>query len=311
MLIKKPDSQSENLKILQRLQEFPLTSNQRFHVERELSNIKSGARGEKDTAYFLEFEYRDSRNWAIIHDLRLEQNGFVAQIDHLLINRFLETYVLESKNFHYGIKITEEGEFLVRTNNGYKAIESPLEQNRRHIQVLGEVIKASGITPTRLGIPIPLTFHNYVLVAPKSRVNRPPGKRFDSSAVVKADAFISAVRKRYDTAGPGMVASSLAKVVSSETLESFAKALAFRHKRGGIDYPAKFGITVPTTLPPVLPAPESVTVPYANNKKAGDTCTQCGAVVTPKVADYCRMKKQQFSGQVLCWGCQQAVRFRG
>lgn len=36
----------------------------------------------------------------------------MAQIDHSIITRAMEWYVLESKHIHAGIKITEEGEFL-------------------------------------------------------------------------------------------------------------------------------------------------------------------------------------------------------
>src|SRR3546814_12221508 len=77
----------------------------------------------------------------LIHDLRLEHGSRTAQIDHLLINRWMDVYVLETKHFHAGIKITEDGEFL-RWNNyqkTYEGMASPLEQNERHIQVLKDV----------------------------------------------------------------------------------------------------------------------------------------------------------------------------
>ena len=45
--------------------------------------------------------------------IRIDHRGRVAQIDHLLINRFLDIFVLESKNYYYGVKISEGGEFLV------------------------------------------------------------------------------------------------------------------------------------------------------------------------------------------------------
>lgn len=44
----------------------------------------------------------------MIHDLRIDQCGRVAQINHLLINRFLDIFVLESKNYDYGVKMSEE-----------------------------------------------------------------------------------------------------------------------------------------------------------------------------------------------------------
>ena len=61
-----------------------------------------------------------SKNWfspieeapvfaSVIHDLRIECEGRVAQIDHLLIGRFLDIWVCETKNFSEGIAINEQG----------------------------------------------------------------------------------------------------------------------------------------------------------------------------------------------------------
>ena len=80
-------------------------------IEREIRNIRSGMAGEKEAAYNIDFHYADSKNWMVIHDLRLEHQGQSAQIDHLLINRFMEIYVCESKRFGEGIAINEHGEF--------------------------------------------------------------------------------------------------------------------------------------------------------------------------------------------------------
>ena len=60
-------------------------------------------KGEAEAAYEMEFHYGASKNWMVLHDLRLECEGRVAQIDHLLLNRFLEIYVCESKRFSEGV----------------------------------------------------------------------------------------------------------------------------------------------------------------------------------------------------------------
>ena len=102
-----------------------------LQAEKEFKILKSGNQGEQNSAYFIDFYYKDSQNWAIIHDLRIEHDGLTAQIDHLLLNRCLDFYVLETKHYARGIKITEYGEFLVEYQNNYVAIESPIEQNKR------------------------------------------------------------------------------------------------------------------------------------------------------------------------------------
>ena len=111
MIIKKMDSKQEEMAELTALLKGKLTPYQRFLIERELKTMRSGLYGEKDSAYYIDFYFGDSKNWAVIHDLRFEHKGKVAQIDHLLINRFFDIYVLESKNYAYKLKITPGGEF--------------------------------------------------------------------------------------------------------------------------------------------------------------------------------------------------------
>ncbi|MGD9579199.1 MAG: nuclease-related domain-containing protein, partial [Syntrophorhabdus sp.] len=178
MIIKEMDSKSGEKEQLRELLKGQLSEKQRFLVVRQLRNIEAGERGEKDSAYFVDFYFGKSKNWAVIHDLRIEHNGQVAQIDHLVMNRFMDIYVLETKNFHYGLKITPEGEFLVHDGKKYFAIESPIEQNERHIFLLSKAIDHYNIMPTRLGVVIPPRFVSYVLVSPTSRIIRPSQSKF-------------------------------------------------------------------------------------------------------------------------------------
>jgi hypothetical protein len=239
MLIKSKDGRLEDIQELNRLLSLKITAKQRFSVERELKCLVSGERNEQNSAYYLDFSYKDSLNWALIHDLRIEHRGRVAQIDHLLINRFLDVYVLESKNYYYGIKITEEGEFLVLDGKGYQAIESPFEQNQRHIQALQSSVEDRNLGPKRLGFAIPVNYRNIVLVSPTSKVLKPNAATFDLSAVIKADAFVSVVDKVMEK--KSIVEAP--KIVGCDTLRDFSEKLARLHRPGSIDYAAKFGIS--------------------------------------------------------------------
>ena len=102
MIIKKMDSKREELDEITSLLKGRLSPYQRFLLEREARSIKNGAQGEEDSAYYIDFYFGNSRNWTVIHDLRLEHQGQSAQIDHILINRFFDFYILESKNYTYG-----------------------------------------------------------------------------------------------------------------------------------------------------------------------------------------------------------------
>lgn len=195
----------------------------------ELRIRRAGVKGEADTAYFIDFDYRKTKNWAVIHDLRLEHEGRTAQIDHLLIDRFLECYVLESKYFHAGVKITNNGEFL-RWNDWYKryeGMESPLEQNQRHIAVLRDVMKAL-VMPTRLGLRLNPEFDSLVLISSSARIDRPDA--FDTSSVIKADQLKTRLTDDLDSKGTLTTVGKIAKVVSSETLEQVARLLVSQHQ---------------------------------------------------------------------------------
>jgi hypothetical protein len=77
MIIKKMDSRREEIAELKVLLKGRLIPYQRFLIERELKAIRSGVSGEKDSAYHIDFYFGDSRNWAVIHDLRLDHKGKV------------------------------------------------------------------------------------------------------------------------------------------------------------------------------------------------------------------------------------------
>ncbi|HEY5970417.1 MAG TPA: nuclease-related domain-containing protein [Pseudoxanthomonas sp.] len=251
MLIKKADDQSDLLAALESEmnQGGPNVKKARdeFHIR------SSGIRGEKDSAYLIDFDYARSPNWAVIHDLRVEQDGRSAQMDHVLINRWMDIYVLETKHFHSGLKITEDGEFL-RWNNHRRIFEgmpSPLAQNERHIEVLKDVLAQIEL-PTRLGVRIAPQLQSFVLVAPSARIDRP--KRFDASRVIKADQLKKAIWRDIENENLifGLIKTA-AKIVSGETVEHVARQLASRHapltryvhRRAGTNQPAELAIPTP------------------------------------------------------------------
>jgi hypothetical protein len=298
MIIKRRDTKTASIKDLNALLELPLPDNKKFLVEKELRLIKSGERGEKDAAYFIDFHFAPSERWAVIHDLRLEHKGRVAQIDHLLINRLFDIYILESKYFSYGVKITETGEFLVQDGIQYMAIESPIEQNKRHRIVLEEVIRNSDIMPRRLGITIRPSFHCYILVSPRSRVVRPTRKRFDTSMVIKADSLTTAIDERVDKITDISVWTSGVKISSFEKVLEVAEGLASLHRPLKIDYTKRFGIEVS----PYSKSEEKIGAVV--NSSNHFYCFKCKMTITQKVARFCWDNSQRFGGRAYCFDCQ-------
>jgi hypothetical protein len=272
MLIKEADDQGAAIAELERLANGHGSEARR--AGEELRKRRAGLKGEADSAYLIDFNYAHSPNWAVIHDLRLEHGGRVAQIDHLLINRWMDVYVLETKHFRSGVKITPDGEFL-RWNDyrrNFEGMASPLEQNERHIAVLRDVMDGIEM-PVRIGIRIPPSFHSFVLVAPQARIDRARG--FDASRVIKADQLKARIWKDVDDENGLLSLLKAAKIVSGETLEFVARQVAERHRPA--PRPATHEVAhvaspapAPTIAPTPAPTPTTAVIEADAPK-----CKQC------------------------------------
>jgi hypothetical protein len=301
------------------------TAEQRKRIEQEIRNFQSGIRGEQEAAYEIEFHFGKARNWASIHDLRLECEGRVAQIDHLLINRVLECYVCESKRFGEGVAINEQGEFTAFFNGRAYAVPSPLEQNRRHIAVLEFVFKTGQVPlPRRLGLAIKPTMISLVLVSKTVRISRPKAKIDGLDAVIKNDQLNARINKDIDANNNPI---GLAKLIGQDTLEEFARALAGVHRPIRVDWAARFGLppnapaSRPSSRPDTfeqigaganfMPRATASTARAAGRgvkqKQPNHLCVACGTAVSHVVARFCWFNKPRFGGRVYCRDCQTKV----
>lgn len=277
MLLKSKDSCVEGIQELRKLLELKITAKQRFEIDRQLKCLISGNRNEQNSAYYLDFRYKDSLNWALIHDLRIEHRGRVAQIDHLLINRFLDVYVLESKNYYYGVKITEEGEFLVWDGKGYQVIESPYEQNQRHIMALQAAIEDRNLSPLRLGFAIPINFRNVVLISPTSKLLKPNRATFDLSTVIKADTFVTSAETNMNKKS----IIEAPKIIGSDTLRDFGEKLVRLHRPGSFDYAARYDLklsnasTKEEAIPVVVETVRAEIPPAVAKPEVQQLCRKC------------------------------------
>ena len=275
MLVKAADCKQASLDTLQSLLERPdLTPKQKKAITSELYMMRAGIKGESEAAYDIDFYFKDRKNSVVLHDLRLEVNGRVAQIDHIVLDRTLVAYVLETKHFNAGIKINKQGEFL-RWNNYQKTFEgmpSPLAQNERHKVVLNDFFKQSEM-PKRLGMKLIPKAECFVLVSNNARIDRP--KEFDTSRVIKSDAFSDAITSTINSMKSMDTFRAVGRIVSRETLEAIGQILKNAHKPITIDYLAKFGLS---ELPAKEePRPEPViepAAPYQTEKKQ-HACSKC------------------------------------
>jgi len=282
MIIKNADDKTNQIQQLEDLLSVA-SGDQKTKITQELRNIRAGIKAEQEAAYLIDFDLGKSQNTLVIHDLRLEIDGRVAQIDHLLINRTLNIFVLETKHFHAGLKVTEEGEFM--SWNAFKkcfeGMSSPFAQNERHIAVLNDALARIDM-PSKVGLRLSPVCHSYVLISSKARIDRP--KKFDTSRIIKSDMLAATLEKFFDKAGVLEVVGSLARCLSAETLEKVGQILLRMHQPASFDYAAKFGIklerqSVPsaTVASPIETKPEPAPHLNVTSGKPTDqhTCREC------------------------------------
>lgn len=267
MIFKQQDDKSSELQALERCLALA-GSDKKKQIEQDLRMVRAGIEGERDAAYHIDFYIKDRPGSGIIHDLRLElPDGRTAQIDHLLINRAYVFYVLETKSFKHGVKITEEGEFL-RWNDWkktYEGMASPLEQANRHALVLRKFM-------TLMEMPEP-EVRCFTLVSSTARIVRP--KRFDTSRVIKADQFFKTYIKDIDNLN---IVKLLYNVVRSDPMADVARYIVGSHKPITFDYFAKYGLSQDATPPPSpAPAAPAPTAPAG----ATPSCRHCSS---PEIA---------------------------
>lgn len=321
MIIKEADDKKTQISTLQALQArpdcFPET---RKRIEQEIRNIQAGIRGEEEAAYEMKVHWGESKNWMIIHDLRIQYGDLVAQIDHLIINRWLEMWVCESKHFSEGIGINEHGEFAAFFGSKPYGVPSPIEQNNKHILILRRLFDSGAVKlPTRLGFTIKPDLKSLVVVSKGARISRPKAKIDGLDCIIKNDQVFKTIDKAVDDSNLLL----LAKIVSQDTIEELARDIARQHRPIQFNWTAKFGL--PAVVPqqaytksvdkPVLQASEPKPVAtleiqpveVVQKPKQKLVCHSCGASVAYNVAKFCWFNKPKFGGNIYCMGCQKTV----
>ena len=214
------------------------SSAEKSRIKKQIANIRAGCAGERDAAHFLSREFGESQRMGMLHDLRLEQDGEVAQIDHLVIHRFQATaWVLETKNYAGRLTCNEHGDWTVWSRGKPRDIPSPVNQARRQCELLRQWLQANGITSIQKIQPV-------VLISPKSSIDR--SKLPTDAHVVKSDNFGQWWQKEADSIGLGtalkMVGKHFLSGMSEQDFDALGQRLAAAHQPADYDWQAILGL---------------------------------------------------------------------
>ena len=234
MIYKDGDNKMPVVAILQRMLALA-GPDKRPLIERELRMMRAGIAAEREATGLIDMYLKNATRTAVVHDLRLvSKDGEAAQIDHLLIHRSRRFYLLDTKQFAQGLKITEEGEFL-RWNEASKRLEpmpSPLDALARQVSVLRDALEPAGMDDA----PV----ETLVLLAPNARIDRP--RRFDSARVMKADQFMEKLNNGADQSQVVAALGNLNRTRMLDSIGDIAQRLIALHRPSTADTMARFGL---------------------------------------------------------------------
>lgn len=167
-----------------------------------------------------------------------------------------------------------------------QGIGSPHEQNAKHIAVVKAACDDGTVElPKRLGFSIKPSLTGLVVVSKNARISCPKTKGWWNDGIVKADQVKARIEKSFDSDNNILLA---AKIISADTLESFANGLAALHTPASFDWCAKFGL--PKTVP-VQTKPAEAHAPIAKPDPA--TNAEPVVVDTPPTRIRARASRQQ------------------
>ncbi len=235
MILKEIDKQKEeDIKLLKEKLKLSKNEKQKYLIKQEISRLETGLRGEKETAYFIDFNLKDSENYVILHDLRLEIDGLTAQIDHLLINKAIGIILLETKNTKAEVTINDDGTMLYEygKNKSYNQA-NPLEQSKRHELVVEKILDKYNMK---------LNIMSYVVFLPNVIIkNETLPKNF-----LRSDTFFDSIYNEFSHS-PKKILSAVAKLIinkipSTKEIRNIGNILVSEHKPVKIDYDTKYKI---------------------------------------------------------------------
>ena len=316
MILKPADDKGKRLKLLEDLQQSDvLDFAQKKWLRTELMRLRKGIQGEKDSAHYLDSYFKNSESHVVLHDLRFVLKGEVAQIDHLVINRGLGMYLVETKNYAGNLVINDHGEFTVEYDDVQFGIESPIEQSHRHGRILArllELLEIVGRTQKQ-----PELFH-VVMLHPKARIQRPNAKAFDTSNVIKADQFPSWHGQFVESKGVGTILKAALNMRSLDTIREWGEKLKRQHRpadlmalpdfmqprakpavvpRAASATPASAAVPAHTSVLTPTPAPLPAATPEPARRLI---CTQCGAKISYAEGKFCWNNPRRFNGLQYC-----------
>ena len=239
-------------------------------VDRRLA---AGDAAEKQMAFYMKRAFGSASDVWVINDLRIEHEGEVAQMDHLLVSQ-RGLFIVESKSFTGSVHINAHGEWARQYENSKQGIASPVLQADAQGQLLKKMLKANKdkLLGTLVGLQKGFSYCPvlvYVAISDGGIIHRD----MDLPQVMKADAVAPAIKAWLESCSvlKGLLSLSLEVkpgewVMSKKEAETVALFLATRHTPRVTteiikNEKSKAAVVIPTRIEPM---------------QEGHVCPECG-----------------------------------
>ncbi|SMD01572.1 Nuclease-related domain-containing protein [Desulfocicer vacuolatum DSM 3385] len=194
-----------------------------------------GYDAEKQMAYYLMRAFEKDKVIRVINDLRLEKDGVVAQIDHLIIHSF-GFIIIESKSVTTEVSVNEHGEWARYFNNKPKGMPSPVNQAIRQADLLKQILMENNKdimkkTIIGQGSSGKLKYDVLVAISDSGIIKR--GKNVKQDEVLKADQITDKIEKtieKYERENNKLFSLKMNMHLSDESLTNISKFLCKSHK---------------------------------------------------------------------------------
>lgn len=101
---------------------------------------RAGHEAERQMAHYLKRAFGESTEARVLHNLRLERQGEIAQLDHLILHRH-GVIIVESKSVTGQVSVNERGEWTRWWRGQGRGMPSPVLQARRQGELLHALLR--------------------------------------------------------------------------------------------------------------------------------------------------------------------------
>lgn len=303
------------------------------YVDREERDPRraAGRRAERQMAHYLDRHFHDRKKLHVLHDVRIEHDGEVAQMDHLVVHGF-GVAIVESKSVSTSVRINAAGEWERQWDGRWRGMPDPILQGERQGLVLKRLLasRESELLDKLLGL-IQGTFTHMALdvfaaISDDGTIKR--AKARQAPRAMKADAIPKAVedlvathRRDARLFNPNLIAFAKApRDFNDAELLRVGHFLRVRSTDVLVEPPVVPEPAAPRTSvassPPVAPTQPATSVNPGRAVVIRSTvaCKSCGgADLEAAVGRYgpyakCRSCSANTAVKIACAGCGERVR---